>query len=67
MHLKALSVVPLIGWYLFIAGISPHLQRRRLGEKLLRPTLMEADTARVTCYLETFNPDSIPFYNKMGF
>jgi hypothetical protein len=29
--------------------------------------LMEADTARVTCYLETFNPDSIPFYNKMGF
>ena len=67
MHRMALPVIPLTGWYLSIAGISPHLQRRGLGEKLLRPTLIEADTARVTCYLETFNPESLPFYRKMGF
>jgi len=67
MHPRAQQVVPQRNWYLSIAGVSPELQGRGLGERLLRPTLKEADQSKVCCYLETFNARSIRFYNKLGF
>ena len=67
MHPRAQQVVPQRNWYLSIAGVSPELQGRGLGERLLRPTLKEADQSGVCCYLETFNARSIRFYDKLGF
>ncbi len=67
MHPRASQVVPPSSWYLSIAGVSPERQGRGLGETLLRPTLTEADRLGVCCYLETFNPRNIKFYNKLGF
>jgi len=67
MHPRAQQVVPPTNWYLSIAGVSPELQGRGLGERLLRPTLIEADNSKVCCYLETFNARNIRFYNKLGF
>jgi len=33
----------------------------------LAPTLAEADAAMAVCYLETFNPRSLHFYEHLGF
>ena len=54
-------------WYLSIMGVSPCAQGQGLGRKLLEPTLLEADRANVLCYLETFNPRSLHFYERLGF
>jgi len=40
---------------------------RGLGARLLAPTLAEADAAMAVCYLETFNPRSLHFYEHLGF
>lgn len=63
----ASAAVPAQAWYLSILGISPAMQGRGLGARLLAPTLAEADAAGVPCYLETFTPPSVPFYERMGF
>lgn len=54
-------------WYLSIIGIAPHTQGKGLGTQLLRPTLAEADAAGADCYLETFNPRGMRFYERLGF
>ncbi|SCX61573.1 N-acetyltransferase [Variovorax sp. EL159] len=63
----ASAAVPAQAWYLSILGISPAAQGRGLGARLLAPTLAEADAAGVACYLETFTPRSVAFYERMGF
>jgi GNAT superfamily N-acetyltransferase len=63
----ATAAVPAHAWYLSILGISPAMQGWGLGARLLAPTLAEADAAGVPCYLETFTPRSIAFYERMGF
>lgn len=67
MHPRAQQVIPSSNWYLSIVGVSPPWQGRGLGERLLRPTLDQADNGGVTCYLETFNTRNLRFYNKLGF
>jgi GNAT superfamily N-acetyltransferase len=42
-------------WYLSIVGVAPYAQGLGLGQRLLAPTLAEADQAGAQCYLETFN------------
>lgn len=42
-------------------------QGQGLGEKLLAGTLAEASQANATCYLETFTPRNLRFYERMGF
>ncbi|MBT9511442.1 MAG: GNAT family N-acetyltransferase [Acidovorax sp.] len=54
-------------WYLSILGVRPAAQGQGLALRLLQPTLARADQARATCYLETFNPLSLPFYRRLGF
>jgi GNAT superfamily N-acetyltransferase len=54
-------------WYLSILGVSPQVQRTGLGRQLLAPTLAEADTARISCWLETFGEETLPFYASLGF
>lgn len=60
-------VVPRDAWYLSILGIAPSLQGRGIGARLLAPTLALADVARVPCFLETFSPRTIRFYERAGF
>jgi len=54
-------------WYLSIVALAPEAQGRGLGRELLRPTLEEADAANVDCYLETFTPRALRFYEGLGF
>jgi len=67
MAQRAPAVVPADAWYLSILAISPAAQGRGLGTRLLAPTLAEADAAGVPCFLETFTPPSVPFYERLGF
>ncbi|WP_167056905.1 GNAT family N-acetyltransferase [Burkholderia sp. Ax-1719] len=54
-------------WYLSILGIQPAARGRRLAHDLLQLTLGRADRVGATCFLETFNPLSLPFYQRLGF
>lgn len=54
-------------WYLSILGVEAGKRGRGLGGRLLAPTLREADAFSRHCFLETFNPRSIPFYERLGF
>jgi GNAT superfamily N-acetyltransferase len=54
-------------WYLSIIGVSPASQGKGLGATLLQPTLLEADKAGAPCYLETFTPRNVKFYERIGF
>ena len=58
---------PMPPWYLWGLGVEPARQGRGLGGALLGPVLARADTAGTPCYLETFNPASVPFYRRHGF
>jgi GNAT superfamily N-acetyltransferase len=63
----ASKVIPCGAWYLSIIGILPSAQGRGLGAALLSGTLAEASNARVPCYLETFTPRNLRFYERKGF
>jgi len=54
-------------WYLSILGLHPSRQGKGLGAALLEPVLKEADQAGHACYLTTFSPGNIPFYEALGF
>jgi ribosomal protein S18 acetylase RimI-like enzyme len=63
----AARVIPPSAWYLSIIGIVPWAQGRGLGATLLASTLSEAERANVACYLETFTPRTLKFYQPLGF
>jgi|SRR5579859_845014 len=63
----AARVVPAGSWYLSIIGILPSAQGRGLGATLLAGTLAEASQANATCYVETFTPRNLRFYERLGF
>jgi GNAT superfamily N-acetyltransferase len=54
-------------WYLSIVAVDPVTQGQGLGRKLLEPTIAEADRVSATCYLETFSPRNLSFYERLGF
>lgn len=54
-------------WYLSIVGVSPTRWGQGIGGRLLSPTLAKADALSAVCFLETFNPRSLPFYARLGF
>jgi len=67
MSARACRVVASDAWYLSIVAIAPGAQGRGHGARLLAPTLTEADAVAAVCYLETFNPRSLRFYERLGF
>jgi ribosomal protein S18 acetylase RimI-like enzyme len=67
MGARARAIVGGDAWYLSIIAVAPQAQGRGLGGRLLTPTLAEADAAGAACYLETFGPRSIKFYERLGF
>ena len=54
-------------WYLSIVAVAPAAQGQGLGRKLLEPMIAEADRVSATCYLETFSPRNLSFYERLGF
>jgi GNAT superfamily N-acetyltransferase len=67
MSAQAASVVDDDAWYLSIVAVDPTAQGQGLGRKLLEPTIAEADRVSTTCYLETFSPRNLAFYERLGF
>jgi GNAT superfamily N-acetyltransferase len=67
MKARAASVVDDAAWYLSIVAVAPAAQGQGLGRKLLEPTIAEADCVSATCYLETFSPRNLSFYERLGF
>ena len=67
MNAKGEAIVDKHAWYLSIVAVDPAVQGKGFGRELLAPTLDEADEIRAVCYLETFNPRTIPFYERVGF
>ncbi len=63
----ATRVVPSGAWYLSIIGILPSAQGKGVGATLLADTLAEASSAHTSCYLETFTPRNLRFYERLGF
>lgn len=54
-------------WYLALLGVEPEQQRRGYGSGLMEPVLRECDCNAQLAYLESSNPDNIPFYERHGF
>lgn len=67
MSRKAASVVDPQAWYLSIIAVAPAVQGQGFGRQLLQPTLAEVDRASATCYLESFSPRNLTFYERFGF
>jgi ribosomal protein S18 acetylase RimI-like enzyme len=54
-------------WYLLTIGVEAHRQRTGVGSRMLSAGLQRADADGLPCYLETANPDNLPFYRRHGF
>src|SRR5512140_353517 len=54
-------------WYLWFVAVEPAAQRHGVGSMLIRHKLAQADASHLPCYLETHNPNNVPFYEKLGF
>lgn len=54
-------------WYLPWLGVDPAEQGHGLGTELMRPCLAAVDQSHLPAYLETPNPRTIPFYERLGF
>lgn len=59
--------VPAGHWYVLVVGVSPAAQGGGLGRALLQPVMDRADAAAQPCYLETAQPNNVPFYQHLGF
>jgi ribosomal protein S18 acetylase RimI-like enzyme len=54
-------------WYLVVLSVRPECQRRGLGSALVEPILDRADRDALPCWLETFDPANVAFYQRFGF
>lgn len=54
-------------WYVWAIGVDPVHQGRGTGRQLLAPILQSADDAGLPCYLETEEPATVRFYQRLGF
>jgi GNAT superfamily N-acetyltransferase len=54
-------------WYLQLLVVDPSVQRIGIGGMLQRSELAQADEEGLACYLETQNPDNLPYYRRFGY
>jgi ribosomal protein S18 acetylase RimI-like enzyme len=53
--------------FVSMLGVHPDNQRSGAGRALLGQVLAEADAREVPVYLDTANPDNLPYYRSFGF
>jgi GNAT superfamily N-acetyltransferase len=53
--------------YLLNLAVESARQQHGIGSALIVPVLARADRNKQPCYLETNNPNNLPFYTKHGF
>ena len=53
--------------YVWMLGVDPAAQRRGAGRSLLERTIADAEERELPVYLETSNPDNLPYYGAFGF
>ena len=54
-------------WYLEAIGTVPEARGQGVGATLLEPVLARCDADGLPAYLESSNPQNIPFYERHGF
>lgn len=54
-------------WYLAIIGSDPSVRGGGFGAALMRSRLERCDAEGAPAYLESSNPDNVPYYNRFGF
>lgn len=54
-------------WYLEAIGTVPEARGQGIGPQVLTPVLDRCDAERLPAYLESSNPQNIPFYERHGF
>lgn len=54
-------------WYLAIIGSEPALRGGGFGAALMRSRLQRCDAEGAPAYLESSNPDNVPYYHRFGF
>jgi RimJ/RimL family protein N-acetyltransferase len=54
-------------WYLEAIGTVPEARGQGIGPTVLTPVLDRCDAERLPAYLESSNPQNIPFYERHGF
>ena len=53
--------------FLWQLAVDPDVQRRGVGHALLARVAADADAAELPIYLQTANPDNVPYYRAHGF
>lgn len=54
-------------WYLAIIGSEPAVRGAGFGGALMRSRLERCDAECAPAYLESSNPDNVPYYQRFGF
>lgn len=54
-------------WYLAVIGSDPAVRGRGYGQALMSSRLDRCDAEHAPAYLESSNPDNIPYYQRFGF
>jgi GNAT superfamily N-acetyltransferase len=54
-------------FFVWMLAVSPRHQRSGVGRALLQTALERADELGADTYLETANPDNLPYYSSFGF
>jgi len=53
--------------HLSLLGVDPRYQRTGIGRALLNEGLSRANAVSMPVYLDTANPDNVPYYEGFGF
>lgn len=54
-------------WYLAVIGSDPTVRGGGFGHALMRSRLDRVDAEHAPAYLESSNPDNVPYYLRFGF
>jgi ribosomal protein S18 acetylase RimI-like enzyme len=54
-------------WYLAVIGSDPTVRGGGFGQALMRSRLDRCDAEHAPAYLESSNPDNVPYYTRFGF
>lgn len=54
-------------WYLAVIGSDPAVRGKGYGNVLMRSRLDRCDAEFAPAYLESSNPDNVPYYERFGF